>query len=263
MTSPLNDSPLVFFSFVTLEGAGPEEHRAYNEWHQLDHRPENLALPGVAWGDRWARPVEYRGGVASDEHAPTDYIAMYWFNDPVERGLQEWSDLGEDSFQWGRGPLIPGVRRKLLSFYRPVKGYAAASALVSPEVIPYRPNRGLHLTLSRHAEHHSGATHEHFTWQDRSLIPALLDLDGVAGAWTFSFARHQAHPSLPLATETPDAPGSLRIRLVYLDQDPLPTTEAIDKTTAELTAELSEEAIASEEVLLSTPLRTIIPWQDW
>ena len=263
MTSPLNDSPLVFFSFVTLEGAGPEEHRAYNEWHQLDHRPENLALPGVAWGDRWARPVEYRGGVASDEHAPTDYVAMYWFNDPVERGLQEWSDLGEDSFQWGRGPLIPGVERKLLSFYRPVKGYAAPSALVSPEVIPYRPNRGLHLTLSRHAEHHSGATHEHFTWQDRSLIPALLDLDGVAGAWTFSFARHQAHPSLPLATETADAPGSLRIRLVYLDQDPLPTTEAIEKTTAELTAELSEEAVASEEVLLSTPLRTIIPWQDW
>ncbi|KAB2807910.1 hypothetical protein F9L07_24850 [Pimelobacter simplex] len=257
-------SPLVFFSFVTLEDAGPAEHRAYNEWHQLDHRPENLALPGVLWGDRWARPADYRAaGVASDEHAATDYVAMYWFKDPVERALKEWSDLGSDSFQWGRGPLIPGVRRKLLSFFRPVKGYAAPSALVSPDVLPYRPNRGLHLTLSRHAAPHSAATHEHYAWQDRSLIPGLLDLDGVAGAWTFSFAHHQSHPSLPLATETPDAPESLRIRLVYLDADPLPTTAAIDARTTELAGSLGADAAASEEVLLSTPLRTIIPWQDW
>ncbi|ANH36663.1 hypothetical protein I601_0209 [Nocardioides dokdonensis FR1436] len=43
---------LVFFSFIRLEEGSAEDHRAYNRWHQLDHRPENLALPGVAWGDR-------------------------------------------------------------------------------------------------------------------------------------------------------------------------------------------------------------------
>ena len=50
----MKDCPLVFFSFAALDDPGPDHHRRYNEWHQLDHRPENLALPGVAWGDRWA-----------------------------------------------------------------------------------------------------------------------------------------------------------------------------------------------------------------
>jgi hypothetical protein len=36
----------------------PEAHRPYNEWNQLDHRPENLALPGVVFGDRWVRTPE-------------------------------------------------------------------------------------------------------------------------------------------------------------------------------------------------------------
>jgi hypothetical protein len=39
-------SERVFFSFVEL--TDPSQHRAYNEWHQLDHRPENLLLPGRA-----------------------------------------------------------------------------------------------------------------------------------------------------------------------------------------------------------------------
>ncbi|MFV8054237.1 hypothetical protein [Mycobacterium sp. 48b] len=51
------------------------------------------------------------------------------------------------------------MRRTLLAFFRPVKGYAAASALVSPGVIPYRPNRGLHLTMTRFAEPYGADAH--------------------------------------------------------------------------------------------------------
>nr|MDT0523290.1 hypothetical protein [Streptomyces sp. DSM 41633] len=179
------ECPLVFFSFVALDGGGAEEHRRYNEWHQLDHRPENLALPGIAWGDRWSRPAACRGvSMAEPGQADTDYVAMYWFRSPVEQSVREWEELGADSFQWGRGPMIPGVRRTVLAFFRPVKGYAAASALVSPGVIPYRPNRGLHLTMTRFAEPYGADAHEHHQWEDRVAIPALLELDGVAGAWT-------------------------------------------------------------------------------
>jgi len=40
--------------FVSLtEVTDPTEHRSYNEWHQLDHLPEQLTLPGIAWGQRW------------------------------------------------------------------------------------------------------------------------------------------------------------------------------------------------------------------
>lgn len=259
------NSPLAFFSFVSLgPGATPSDHRAYNEWHQLDHRPENLALPGVAWGDRWALDPTCRAvATAAPEYESVDYVAMYWFRDPLAESLRAWDELGGDSFQWGRGPLLPGVRRPLLSFFRPVLGYAAPSALVAPAVIPYRPNRGLHLTLSRHAEPQSAGTHEHYRWQDRDLIPALLGVPGVAGAWTFSFDHHQQHASLPLSTDTPDRRGGLRVRLLYLDEDPIATTEQVQAATQESLDHLPPDARESEEVLLSTPLRTIIPWQDW
>lgn len=65
-------SERAFFSFIEL--TDPERHRGYNEWHQLDHRPENLLLPGVAWGDRWARRRDRvaESGTAAGELARTD-----------------------------------------------------------------------------------------------------------------------------------------------------------------------------------------------
>ena len=33
--------------------------------------------------------------------------------------------------------------------------------------------------------------HESHRWEDGVLIPELLDVPGVAGAWTFSLVRHQ------------------------------------------------------------------------
>ena len=253
---------LAFFSFVEL--TDPSVHRAYNEWHQLDHRPENLALPGVAYGDRWARRGEAREhSVATDEFAPVDYAAMYWFRSPIDESVAAWDRLGEDSFQWGRGPIIPGVRRPFLGFFRPVAGYAAPRVGVSADVLPFRPNRGIHLTLSRFVDHHSLDTHERYRWESAELIPALIELPGVAGAWTFSFSHPQQHSILPVAGDASLAPSSLRIRLCYLDDDPIATGDAIRDRTAELDRESSAAGAAAEEVLLSGPLTTIIPWQDW
>ena len=256
------DCPLVFFSFVALDNPSPDDHRHYNEWHQLDHRPENLALPGVAWGDRWARTADCREeSIGHDEQADIDYVAMYWFRKPVAESVREWEQLGTDSFEWGRGPIIPGVRRTLLAFFRPVKGYASASALVSSAVIPYRPNRGLHLTMTRFADPLAPATHENHRWEDRELIPALLDVPGVAGAWTFSLDRHQ-HNGLALRSrDATDSRGALRIRLLYLDEDPVAATAHIHDTTANAGAGMAEAAVGDE--VISTPLRTIIPWRDW
>lgn len=250
---------MVFFSFVALDNADYEQHRRYNEWHQLDHRPENLALPGVAWGDRWARTAECRAeSIADSEQAATDYVAMYWFRDPVEQSVPEWERLGADSFEWGRGPIIAGVRRTLLAFFRPVKGYAASSALVSPAVIPYRPNRGLHLTMTRFADPLGPDTHEHHRWEDRVLIPALLDEPGVAGAWTFSLDHHQQN-SLRLREQDPsELSGALRIRMLYLDDDPIATTARVRDLVGG-----ASPPTANADLVISTPLQTIIPWRDW
>ncbi|NHF62171.1 hypothetical protein [Microcella pacifica] len=249
-------SELAFFSFVRL--TDPTQHRAYNEWHQLDHRPENLALPGVAWGDRWAR----RGDCAENSRAQgplvdVDYMAMYWFRPPVSDAVAAWDALGEASFQWGRGPLIPGVERAMLAFFRPVKGYAAPRALVSSDVLPYRPNKGLHVRVTHFDEPHSLDAHDVFQREDRELIPDMLELDGVAGAWTFSFSHSQRHSSLPLNGDDAYRPGSIRIRLAYLDDEPVAVAAEIER----LQREMGESPVERE--LLSSAVTTIIPWQDW
>lgn len=252
---------LAFFSFVELSDAS--QHDAYNRWHQLDHRPENLALPGVAWGDRWARVAEPGAGQVPDAaFAATDYVAMYWFRSPVAESVGEWDRLGEASFQWGRGPIIPGVRRSLLGFFRPVKGYAAPRIGVGPDVLPYRPNRGMHVTLTRYAKPHSLDTHECFTWEDTRVVPELLEVPGVAGAWTFSFSHTQRHSTLPLDSALDDPAGGLRIRLLYVDEEPSETSAAVRAVEERLAAEPGAPRVPGD-VLFSAPLRTIIPWQDW
>ncbi|MGJ3509299.1 hypothetical protein [Enemella sp. A6] len=252
----------VFFSLATLPDAGPEEHREYNKWHQLDHRPENLNLPGVEYGDRWGRPAEFKAaGTGNDTLGDTDYVTMYWYHEPFDESYRQWNDLGETSFQWGRGPLIPGVERRMLAFFRIVKGYAAASSLVSPEVLKYRPNQGIHFLLTRHQKHHSLDTHTHYTWTDRVLMPGLMEVDGVAGGYTFSFSHFQKHSTMNFNTPDEDAASSMRVRLLYLDGDPLATTERIAAAEEQLAR--NADCGDAGEVLLSTPVKTIIPFQDW
>jgi len=257
-------SQRTFFSFVTL--TDQTRHRQFNEWHQLDHRPENLLLPGVAWGDRWARTADCASvsNGTDPDFAGADYMAMYWFRPPYEQSLAEWNKLAEDSFQWGRGPIIPGVRRPLLAYFTPVQGYVAPRARVSADALPFRPNRGLHVTLTELPDAHSEAAHTQFTWQDTVRIPDLLTCEGVAGAWTFALHSLQNHPTLPLTHGTERQPGSLRIQLLYLDEDPVEVTAAIAKREQEWDAEgRGAPQPDAERVLLSSPVRTIIPWQDW
>lgn len=247
-------APLAFFSFVHLDDRS--QHREYNRWHQLDHRPENLALPGVAWGDRWELRPETAECEQGTMAGAVDFVAMYWFREPVEQSVAAWDALGEASFQWGRGPLIPGIRRPMLAFFTPVKGYASPRALVTPDVLPYRPNRGVHITVTRFDDPHADDVHEAHRREDRELIPALLDVEGVAGAWTFSYSHPQRHSSLPFEPSPAESPGSHRVRLVYLEDDPA-------AVTPELRAVDARFPTGPGEVVLSAPVSTIIPWQDW
>ena len=250
-------SELAFFSFIQL--TDPSFHRAYNEWHQLDHLPENLALEGVATGQRWRHLDEYRSLTTGEaEFTDANYVAMYWFRPPVEQSVEAWDALGEASFQWGRGPLIPAVKRPLLGFFKPVKGYAAPRALVNPDVLPFRANQGVYLTLSSTDEPHGMDTHTAYTREDRELIPALLDVDGVAGAWTFSFSHVQQHKTLPFAGPAERKQGSLRVRFVYLEDDPAVVTPKLQEIEREL-----DILAPTQQVLFAGAIKTIIPWQDW
>lgn len=147
-------------------------------------------------GQRWARRGQVRDhGVASSQHDEVDYIAMYWFTGDPDEAVREWTSLGENTFQTGRVPLIPGVERHLLAFFDPVDGQRHSTLLMGQgEEIPY---------------------------------------------------------------------GGMRMRIVYLDGDLLPTAQKVAETTAALDETCAKDARESEKLMIDGPVSTITPWEGW
>ena len=248
-----------FFSFLEL--TDPARHREFNAYHQLDHRPANLALPGVVWGDRWVRTPECAAtsGAAEGALGRIHYVAMYWFADPVEESVNEWNELGRRAFQQGRMPGAGWTRRDV-GFFRPAQGYVSPRVRVSADVLPFRPVRGMHLTVSRMTDPHGAATEEAYSWYDRVHIPDLLTCDGVAGAWTF-----YSDWTTLLDAEQRRTPGGIRVTLLYLDGDPAAFRR--DRAAREQqwrAAGRMLDTSAVEHRLLDTTLHAIAPWEwDW
>lgn len=249
-----------FFSMTELPNR--EDHRLYNEWHQLDHRPENLLLPGVAWGERWVHSPD----CAALARAPDPllrnlhYVNLYWFREPVEASSREWSELAERSFHWGRRGDVHVANRLLLAYFRPVKGYVNARVRLSADAMPFRPNRGIFLDVVRVAEPRAPAAERLFEWYDTMEIPRLLRCGGAVGAWTFAseetFATH-----VDLSGE--QVSESTRIHVYFLDGDPLGFAREADQARDEIRAP-DPPAPEIEQPVFSGPLRAITPWEwDW
>jgi hypothetical protein len=88
---------------------------------------------------------------------------------------------------------------------------------------------------------------------------AHVTLKGVAGAWTVSLESGVAKPWAP------DVPSfkkvSLRLTLLYLDEDPVEVAQAIQRREAELDASgRGAPVLGAEELLLSFPVVSISPW---
>jgi len=252
-------------AFIGLaEVTNVSRHRAYNEWHQLDHRPENLALPGVIHGERWVRsPDCAEAGVRpSSELGDPHYLNMYWFRAPADRSRAEWSELAERSLQWGRRPDIRWTTRAFMGFFRPVKGYVNPRVLVSPEALVFRPNRGVYVSVTRVASPRSPAAEDLYRWYDTVRIPDLVSCTGAAGAWTF--AEESAFAEARDLTGQAPPPG-VRVLLVYLDADPLEFMADLAVRAVDWAATgRDRDRDGLEEDLLVGPLRAITPWQwDW
>ncbi|ODU07382.1 MAG: hypothetical protein ABS81_01080 [Pseudonocardia sp. SCN 72-86] len=245
----------LFLSFTSLTDSS--KHTAYNEWHQLDHLPENLALPGVAWGDRWVRSPD----CAAVAHVPDpayrhhEYAVAYWFREPVDDAVAQWTALNQRALWWGRRPELAWTRREPVGFFDPVSSHAVERVLVGPAAIRYRPHRGVHLTLSRVAGPGEPAMVEHMRRIRRELLPAVLDVPGVAGASIYRFAA----PAAGFGSETAEADDGLLLRVLHLDDDPVATTRLLTQRCPDWI-----RGSATEDVLSSSPFRTISPWEwDW
>ncbi|HET6964217.1 MAG TPA: hypothetical protein VFH58_05550, partial [Acidimicrobiales bacterium] len=121
-------------------------------------------------------------------------------------------------------------------------GAAAPAALVSDEVVPWRPNRGIYLVVED-----SGADHP---YDDRSYDDhpndALLGLPGVAGVWRFATAERYRRWQ---ATA-----GDYRMTVVYLDGDPAQTAGPVGE------AIIAGRPGGTEGLLLAAPFEALAPW---
>jgi len=243
----VNKVKVGFFSFT--EVTDPSEHRAYNEWHMLDHMPEQYPLDGVAYGQRWvSTPACTAARAANDAPFETvHYMTLYLMTEPVDRTLREFYELGGDLRALGR---FHRHRRSHLSGpLRVLDEAAAPRVLVRAQAVPYRPNRGVYVIVEDVRDR--SLLDAYATWLHAEHHPALLAVPGVAGLWTF--ATSTAYRDLPWA------PGDRRITVCWLDDDPLAVAgelAAVDEARGRFDGAV--------HVALAGPMEAITPWAwDW
>ena len=165
--------------FVSFTEVDAGEHRSYNEWHLFDHLPEQLPLPGLVWGQRWV----VRPGAAAVAEAPLDrvhYVTLYLMAEPLDDTVQGFFALARDLRAAGR---FHEHRTSHLAGAAPVVSMAAAPrALVGPEVVPYRPHRGVHVSLGSGAIGGDPAGSWTFDLDGTPLVVSWLDGDPSATA---------------------------------------------------------------------------------
>ncbi|MFS3126948.1 hypothetical protein ACLM5J_00930 [Nocardioides sp. Bht2] len=182
----------VFISFPQV--TDPAKHPEYNAWHQLDHQPENRALPGVLHGDRWVRtPSDRAAGTAATEVSSdaraldrADYVAMYWFADPVADSVAEWMELGRTTGELGRRPDLAWTTRRLTGFFRPLEGRVADGVEISASALPFRIHAGVIVEVVQVAEPGTVTADAAMRRWHREHLAAVRRRPGVAGTWTFA-----------------------------------------------------------------------------
>jgi len=236
-----------FFSFV--EVTDPAEHKAYNEWHQLDHMPEQFQIPGIAYGQRFVASPRCRDARvrAEPEVAPAHYVALYLMGDPAPPTLDEFAELGDRLRNLGR--FHQHRHSHLSGAWQALEGWAAPRVLVGADVVPWRPGTGIY-TIVEEPVGDVDAVDAFVRSEHLTGVPRLLEVPGVAGVWTFSTSALYRNPRW--------TPGRTRITVCWLDGDPV--------TTATALAPLVEHrwSVAPMRPILAGPWEVIRPYQwDW
>ena len=243
MTEPVpNKVKVGFFSFTEVLDS---RHREYNEWHLLDHMPENFKLQGLQWGQRWVATPELieRRLFAHGDLAKTQYVTLYLMTEPVARAIDDFYALGRALYAKGR--WFDARKSHLSGPFSLVKTYAAPTTAVDPDAIPYRPNRGVFLTAQAHAEGATDADLENVRrWYDEVHVPDLLAVRGAVGCWRFE-----------------DTEGRT-VRVYWLDENP---SSFLDELAAKTPGMSMIDLSKAYRTLLVGAYQTI-PWDsnfDW
>ncbi len=236
--------------FLSLTRASPTgDDRPYLAWHQLDHMPEQYRLPGMVLGQRWASTPACRQArvVGTEGWSSVEHAVCYMMGEPVDRTVDDFLTLGRELAEAGRySHVMPSHYRGAL---RLVEAMAAPRVLVSAEVVPFRPHRGVYLVVEEaKGTATASASEDGLGRLPRGVLSELTDLPGVAGAWVYATS-----PDLrrPMFTE-----GILRITVCYLDDQPVAVAERLAPILGPMWSR------APTRLVLAAPFESIVRW-DW
>ena len=189
--------------YVSMSTRHPEGRDAdYLRWHFFDHRPEQYRLETIRASSRLVSTPACRAArAASDERFDAvDYLMNYFFSDAS--GLEPFHRLGAELGKVGRIPeLLPPVERGVYRF----AGMAAAPRVkVGADVLPWWPAPGVYVLIERGAADPS----------------ALVDVDGVAGAWW-------APTAVGIPERYTGAVAGDQLTYLFLDDDPVAVADRL------------------------------------
>ena len=237
----------VELGYFSLSGhAAGGDDRPYLEWHQLDHMPEQYRLPGMVLAQRWAATDACRAlRVAAGEPWPAvEHVVCYLMGQPLEATVDGFLALGRQLAEAGRFPHhLPSRYRGGL---RLLEAHAAPRVLVSPEVVPFRPHRGIYLVVEAATGGRARDGYQRRTHAE--TVPAALAVDGVAGIWIFATSPDLRRDNF--------SEGDRRITVCYLDGDPVEVAGRLEPVLRP-----AWEA-APGPPLLAGPYEAVVRW-DW
>jgi hypothetical protein len=234
-----------FFSFTPPAPDGDDG--SYLRWHLLDHMPEQYQLPGIQLALRYIADGAYPGARIASSGPLEDVgnLVNYLVGDPVQQTHDDFMQLGRRLAEVGR---FPEARPSLqLGMPALVRWYAAPRALISAEVVPFRPHRGVVVVVEEPTVEDVSTW---LRWLHTDHHPAVLETPGVAGLWmygsTSTWALHRAVYA-----------GPQHVTVIYVDDDPLTVTTAL--------APLLEDRWRAGAVRpqFAGPLRAMIDWEVW
>jgi hypothetical protein len=209
--------------------------------------PEQYQLPGIQFALRYIADGDYvNSRIAAEGHLErVGNVVNYLVGDPVQRTHDDFMQLGPRLAELGRFPEVrPSLQLRMPALLR---WYASPQALVSAEIVPFRPHRGVVIIVE---EPVAEEVSPWLQWLHTDHYPALLSTPGTAGAWMYGSTN-----TWDLNPATQGAPQYTTV--VYLDDDPLAATEVL--------APLVKERWRSGAVrpIFAGPLRTMIQWEAW
>lgn len=242
----------------------PQHHRTVNAWHQLDHRPENLALPGVTTGERFVltprlRETATRAGSFGDFH----YANLYWFDDPADTAIDTWAALAESTFREGRRPDIGLLERPFMGFFQRVASAIAPHVRVTPRAVCFRPVTGMLLHVRAFGpELPRPELHRHLRREAETVVPTLVDVPGISAAWSLVSAPELAPPLWQSREGAGAQEDTLIVTLAAVeDTGPPHVLSRLNDPAAAWAAALAER---TGTLLFDGAIETITPWRwDW